>query len=109
MRRTFLAVLLFCQIASAEPPQIADGPFKGELDSLKQYQCPDWFRDAKFGIWAHWGPQAVPMEGDWYAKHMYVQGTVSTNTTWPPTDIPPYTATRTSSRCGRPRSGIRSG
>ena len=74
MRCTFLAVLLFCQIALAEPPQIADGPFKGDLDSLKQYQCPDWFRDAKFGIWAHWGPQAVPMEGDWYAKHMYVQG-----------------------------------
>jgi alpha-L-fucosidase len=40
--------------------------------SLKQYQYPEWFRDAKFGIWAHWGPQAVPRQGDWYARNMYV-------------------------------------
>ena len=53
---------------------IADGPFKPSMDSLKQYQCPDWFRDAKFGIWAHWGPQAVPMDGDWYARGMYEPG-----------------------------------
>lgn len=42
--------------------------------SLKLYQYPAWFRDAKFGIWAHWGPQAVPRQGDWYAKNMYMQG-----------------------------------
>jgi len=53
---------------------IADGPFKGDVNSLKQYQCPDWFRDAKFGMWAHWGPQAVPEMGDWYAKRMYMPG-----------------------------------
>lgn len=50
-----------------------DGPFKPEFESLQQFQCPEWFRDAKFGIWAHWGPQSVPMFGDWYAKRMYVQ------------------------------------
>jgi alpha-L-fucosidase len=50
------------------------GPFQPSVNSLTNYQCPDWFRDAKFGIWAHWGPQAVPMAGDWYAKHMYVPG-----------------------------------
>jgi alpha-L-fucosidase len=53
---------------------VAAGPFQPSFDSLKTYQCPEWFRDAKFGIWAHWGPQAVPMEGDWYAKKMYAQG-----------------------------------
>ncbi len=53
---------------------IAPGPFQPKLESLQQYQCPEWFRDAKFGIWAHWGPQAVPMDGDWYARHMYEQG-----------------------------------
>jgi len=53
---------------------IAEGPFQSTMESLTHYQCPDWFRDAKFGIWAHWGPQAVPMMGDWYAKHMYVPG-----------------------------------
>jgi alpha-L-fucosidase len=53
---------------------IASGPFQPTMDSLTNYHCPDWFRDAKFGIWAHWGPQAVPMDGDWYARHLYVQG-----------------------------------
>ena len=52
-------------------PPIAPGPFTFTQESLKGFQCPDWFRDAKFGIWAHWGPQAVPMAGDWYARHMY--------------------------------------
>lgn len=41
------------------------------MESLTNYHCPEWFRDAKFGIWAHWGPQAVPMDGDWYARHIY--------------------------------------
>jgi alpha-L-fucosidase len=50
---------------------IAEGPFKPTDESLKQYQYPEWFRDAKFGIWSHWGPQAVPRQGDWYAKRMY--------------------------------------
>lgn len=57
-------------------PPIADGPFKPDEESLKQYQCPEWFRDAKFGIWAHWGPVAAPggFGGNWYARQMYVQG-----------------------------------
>src|SRR5262245_65807077 len=55
--------------------QIAAGPFKPEWESLKsQYQAPDWFRDAKFGIWAHWSAQCVPEQGDWYARRMYQQG-----------------------------------
>jgi alpha-L-fucosidase len=58
----------------AELPPIAEGPFAPDWESLKRYECPEWFRDAKFGIWAHWGPQCVPMVGDWYAKNMYVPG-----------------------------------
>ena len=38
------------------------------------YRVPDWFRDAKFGIWAHWGPQCQPEFGDWYGRLMYIQG-----------------------------------
>ena len=38
------------------------------------YRVPDWFRDAKFGIWAHWGPQCQPEFGDWYARLLYLQG-----------------------------------
>ena len=53
---------------------LADGPFKPTVDSLKQFQCPNWFRDGKFGIWAHWGPQAAGDDGDWYARHIYEEG-----------------------------------
>lgn len=53
------------------PSEIAPGPFKPELESFKQYRYPEWFRDAKFGIWSHWGPQAVPRRGDWYARDLY--------------------------------------
>jgi alpha-L-fucosidase len=53
--------------------------FEANFDSLRNYECPAWFQDAKFGIWSHWGPQSVPMFGDWYARHMYVQGTSQYN------------------------------
>ena len=54
--------------------EVPQGPFLPFWESLKSYQCPDWFRDAKFGIWAHWSPQCVPEQGDWYARNMYIQG-----------------------------------
>lgn len=57
---------------SAEP--IAKGKFEPTWQSLQQYQTPEWFRDAKFGIWAHWGPQCQPEQGDWYARGMYEYG-----------------------------------
>ncbi len=78
VRTAVLAVaVLFCTVTLAQDKNtypIADGMYKPSYESLKQYKCPDWFRDAKFGIWAHWGPQAVPMDGDWYACGMYEQG-----------------------------------
>jgi alpha-L-fucosidase len=57
---------------AAEP--IAPGKFEPTWKSLEQYQAPEWFRNAKFGIWAHWGPQCEPEQGDWYARHMYLEG-----------------------------------
>jgi alpha-L-fucosidase len=51
-----------------------EGPYKPEWDSLLQYEAPEWYRDAKFGIWAHWSPQCVPEDGDWYARRMYNEG-----------------------------------
>lgn len=48
--------------------------FEAEWESLRGYVCPDWFRDAKFGIWAHWGVGGVPMYGDWYGRKMYEEG-----------------------------------
>ncbi len=50
------------------------GPFAAEWNSLiAGYKAPEWFRDAKFGIWAHWGPQCAAEDGDWYARNMYLQ------------------------------------
>jgi alpha-L-fucosidase len=54
--------------------EIERGPFEGTRASLSHYEIPDWFRDAKFGIWAHWGPQSAVEDGDWYARNMYIQG-----------------------------------
>lgn len=56
---------------SIEPMQA--GKFEPTWESLSQYQTPAWFGRAKFGIWAHWGPQCQPEQGDWYARLMYSQ------------------------------------
>lgn len=45
-------------LGSQPVPRMAPGPFQPTWESLGQYKVPDWFRDAKFGIWAHWGRNA---------------------------------------------------
>ena len=65
-------ILLSCNQNTKEPIQL--GKFEPTWESLEQYETPDWFRDSKFGIWAHWGPQCQPEQGDWYARYMYVEG-----------------------------------
>src|SRR5215211_7166828 len=62
----------FAEQYLSEP--IVKGPFKPTWESLQAYKTPDWFRDAKFGMWAHWGPQCQPESGDWYARGMYQEG-----------------------------------
>ncbi len=78
MKLPFLAIVPAClSIALATHAAdltIADGPFKPDWNSLTNYQCPEWFRDAKFGFWAHWGCQCQPEHGDWYARSMYIPG-----------------------------------
>ena len=82
-RRTALGILagaapavLIKRGRAAETPslEIASGPYQGTRESLSKYRAPDWFRDAKLGIWAHWGPQSAPEQGDWYAQRMYLEG-----------------------------------
>jgi alpha-L-fucosidase len=72
------AYLLSKQAAAAfleiQGEQYAKGPFKATWESLQGYTVPDWYRNAKFGIWAHWGPQCEPEYGDWYARGMYEEG-----------------------------------
>ena len=66
--------------AQAPKHFIAPGPFEPTWEShVKSYRTPDWYRDAKFGMWAHWTAQCVPEQGDWYARNMYIQGSPAYN------------------------------
>ena len=59
--------------------RMATGQFTPDWESLRHYEVPEWFRDAKFGIWAHWGPQCVEGSGDWMARELYMEGTYKAN------------------------------
>ncbi len=51
------------------------GPFRADWESLKNYEVPEWYKDAKFGIFIHWGVYSVPAFGnEWYPRNMYVPG-----------------------------------
>ncbi len=55
--------------------QAASGPYAADWQKLGlAYSTPEWWRDAKLGAWAHWDPQSMPEQGDWYAYHMYQEG-----------------------------------
>jgi len=52
------------------------GPFRPDWESLQKYEAPEWYRDAKFGIFIHWGVYSVPAFGnEWYPRSMYQPGT----------------------------------
>ena len=65
-------------VSEADEP-MATGQFTPDWNSLRTYEVPDWFRDAKFGIWAHWGPQCVEGSGDWMARELYMEGNGKAN------------------------------
>jgi alpha-L-fucosidase len=62
------------QSPATPPLSLTPGPYTNTRASLQSYTTPDWFADAKFGIWAHWGPQSAVGDGDWYARNMYIEG-----------------------------------
>jgi len=69
-----LLILLYIAISPKTHGQKKNPDDLSWEELAAQYECPKWFRDAKFGIWFHWGPQAVPENGGgWYARHMYMQ------------------------------------
>lgn len=71
----YLVLLIHSNIFAQELKEpMSKGKFEPTWQSLQQYKVPTWFRDAKFGIWAHWGPQCQPEQGDWYARSMYIEG-----------------------------------
>ena len=53
----------------------AQGPFRADWESLQKYETPEWYKDAKFGIFIHWGLYSVPAFGnEWYPRNMYTEG-----------------------------------
>jgi alpha-L-fucosidase len=68
------AAAAFSPRASNPDEDLLSGPFQPTHESLRRYEVPQWFREAKFGMWAHWGPQSAVEAGDWYARNMYMQG-----------------------------------
>ena len=69
-----VAFTLTAQAQTKGDVAIERGPFEANWESLKAWECPEWFRDVKFGIWAHWGPQCVEGSGDWMARSLYMEG-----------------------------------
>ncbi|HJV78041.1 MAG TPA: alpha-L-fucosidase [Paludibacter sp.] len=61
-------------VVNTDKEPVAQGKFEPTWQSLSQYKAPEWFRNSKFGIWAHWGPQCQPEMGDWYGRFMYNEG-----------------------------------
>ena len=66
----FRPAFLAAALAETSPPVVSDA----EKAAMESYQCPEWFRDAKFGIWSHWGPDSVPGIFNNYAHDLYTQG-----------------------------------
>jgi alpha-L-fucosidase len=61
-------------IVPTDKEPVTPGKFQPTWESLRQYRTPEWFRDAKFGIWFCYGPQCQAEMGDWYARSMYIEG-----------------------------------
>ena len=83
--KPILTLLLWClsiltATAQQEDVPVETGQYEADWQSLSAWECPEWFRDAKFGIWAHWDPQCEAEDGDWYARSMYSPNSSQWNT-----------------------------
>ena len=82
-KKTFIlpifAVSTFTLWGQRADMEVQTGQFTPDWESLSNWECPEWFKDAKFGIWAHWGPQCNAEAGDWYARGIYEKGSGAYN------------------------------
>ena len=61
-------LLFFCLVGNGQ-----NTPYDADWESLTKHENPEWFLDAKFGIYCHWGPYSVPeFKNEWYSHWMYV-------------------------------------
>lgn len=66
-------MLILTLVFSCKPAEVKEDKFTADWESMKQFEVPEWFRDAKFGIYFHWGVYSVPAyETEWYSHYMYV-------------------------------------
>jgi len=63
------------RLLAEEQKQENDGPYRADWATLMKYETPQWYKDAKFGIFIHWGVYSVPAaENEWYPRNMYRPG-----------------------------------
>ncbi|MBI9017306.1 MAG: alpha-L-fucosidase [Phycisphaerae bacterium] len=75
MKKVSLLLLVCMCLTVGCSESLAKKKFKPTVKSLQRYECPDWFRDAKFGIYLHWGAYSVAKQGEWYARKLYDETT----------------------------------
>lgn len=74
-RKLCFAFVLFVTIITGNPLLAQQQRYQATWQSLSNYKTPEWFKDAKFGIFIHWGVYSVPAYiYEWYPRHMYRQG-----------------------------------
>lgn len=82
-RKLFILTCLTAMSLSSEAQRsdmtVEAGPFQPTWESLSGWECPEWYKNVKFGMWAHWGPQCEAEDGDWYAREMYFKGSQQWN------------------------------
>jgi alpha-L-fucosidase len=65
-----LTLLMACSRTGRKSPR----EYSPDWESVTRHPVPEWFRDAKFGIYFHWGVYSVPAyENEWYSHWMYVK------------------------------------
>lgn len=77
----FFLILIFITVSTCNSnlptESVSKLKYEANWESLQQYTIPDWFQDAKFGIFIHWGPYSVPAYGsEWYPRLMYMDSSI---------------------------------
>jgi alpha-L-fucosidase len=83
------AAALFSMLALSAVGADSTGRYQPATESLREHKVSRWFEDAKFGIFVHWGPYAVPAYHEWYIAFMSPKAGYGFLF-----GGPPYTATR---------------